>query len=375
MDSLPVKPGRGAKPERGPQKPDVVKSLEAIIRGTLGKSCKVEDFPADPETACKRQHSFLTLWYQCTPMKKPDERKAFSLACPSMSQSECKQIVNSLHEYKSFLHRKLRNLKTGEKPEPVFKALFKAICKESSEGHSLRKAGSGSQSPIKLEKRLSGKTSPQCLKKLEKPVEAGNSSKSSGVIFDWGNAGNASQSPQTAGASSNAMDSEQEPAEASSNGMDSEQEPADAEEILSISSEDVILAADMDTEEEEEEIPVCKKPAKGNTVKKKLGMKKKPAKGNTVKKKPSCSSNLAWTVSPSFGLVKATTASEKAYLQAKNASGEKPYCLVNIGIPKGEKQSQIVAAVLGKCKEEGWDKSKLVAYKNSLLVESLEKAE
>lgn len=292
-------------------------------------------------------------------MKKPDERKAFSLACPSMSQSECKQIVNSLHEYKSFLHRKLRNLKTGEKTEPVFKALFKAICKESSEGHSLRKAGSGSQSPIKLEKRLSGKTSPQCLKKLEKPVEAGNSSKSSGAIFDWGNAGNASQSPQTAGASSNAMDSEQEPVEASSNGMDSEQEPAEAEEILSISSEDVILAADMDTEEEEEEIPVCKK----------------PAKGNTVKKKPSCSSNLAWTVSPSFGLVKATTASEKAYLQAKNASGEKPYCLVNIGIPKGEKQSQIVAAVLGKCKEEGWDKSKLVAYKNSLLVESLEKAE
>jgi len=34
-----------------------------------------------------------------------------------------------------------------------------------------------------------------------------------------------------------------------------------------------------------------------------------------------------------------------------------------------------VAAVLEKCKEEGWDKSKLVAYKNGLLVESLEKAE
>ena len=80
-------------------------------------------------------------------------------------------------------------------------------------------------------------------------------------------------------------------------------------------------------------------------------MKKKPAKG--------CSSNLAWKVSPSFGLVKATTASEKAYLQAKNASGAKPYCLVSVGIPKGEKQSQIVAALLEKCKEEGWDKSKL----------------
>ena len=112
MDSLPVKPGTGstkpvtgsAKPATDPTKPDTdtVKSLEAIIRGTLGKDCKVEDFPADPETACKRQHSFLTLWYQCTSMKKPDEKKAFSLACPSLIMSECKQIVNSLHEYKSF---------------------------------------------------------------------------------------------------------------------------------------------------------------------------------------------------------------------------------------------------------------------------------
>ena len=295
MDSLPVKPGRGStKPETGPQKPDVVKSLEAIIRGTLGKNCKVEDFPADPETACKRQHSFLTLWYQCTPMKKPEERKAFSLACPSLNSSECKQIVNCLREYKSFLHRKLRKLKTGEKTEPVFKALFKSTCKEGvPEGQSLRKAGSGSQSPIKPELRLRTKTSPQCLTTFEKPAEtktssnacAASSSKSTGVIFDWGNVGNASQSPQTAGASSNGMDSEQEPAEASSNGMDSEQEPAEAKEIFSISSEDVIPAADMDTEEEEE-IPVCcKKPAKGNTVKKKPSIKKKPAKG--------CSSNLA----------------------------------------------------------------------------------
>ena len=208
--------------------------------------------------------------------EKPEERKAFSVACPSLNSSECKQIVNCLHEYKSFLHRKLRNLKTGEKTELVFKALFKAICEEGvPEGQSLKKAGSGSQSPIKPEHRLRTKTSLQCLKKFEKLAEAGassnagaaSSSKSSGEIFDWGNVGNASQSPQTAGASSNAMDSEQEPAEASSNGMDSEQELAEAKEIFSISSEDVIPAADMDTEEEEE-IPVCcEKLAKGNTVK------------------------------------------------------------------------------------------------------------
>ena len=373
MDSLPVKPGTGStkpgtgstKPEKDSTKLDTVKNLEAIIRGTLGKDLKVEDFPADPETACKRQHSFLALWYQCTSMKKPDEKKAFSLACPSLNSSECKQIVNSLHEYKSFLHRKKRNLKTGEKTDAVFKALFRAICHERSEAQSLKKAGSGSQSPIKLEKRLRVKTSPQFLKKCDKPAEAATSSNADaasskrnggGIFFDWGNAVNASQSSQ--------------PAEASSNAMDSEQEPAEAESVFSISSEDVIGAADMDTEEEEE-MPACGKKPASNTVKKKPGMKtpatrsmKKPATGSP-----------AWEVSPSFGLVKATKASEKAYLQAKNDSATKPYCLVNIGIPKGEKQNKIVAALLEKCKEEGWDKSKLVDYKNGLLVESLEKAE
>ena len=116
--------------------------------------------------------------------------------------------------------------------------------------------------------------------------------------------------------------------------------------------------------------PVAKKPA-SKAVKKKPGMKKPAA---CSRKRPAKGSH-AWEVSTSFGLVNATTASAKAYLQAKNDSGTKPYCLVNIGIPKGEKQTKIVAALLEKCKEEGWDKSKLVDFKNGLLVESLEKAE
>ena len=251
MDSLPVKPGTGpTKPETDSTKSDTVKSLEAIIRGTLGKGCKVEDFPADPETAWKRQHSFLTLWYQCTSIKKPDEKKVFSLACPSLNMLECKQIVNSLHEYKSFLHRKKKNLKTGDKTGAVFKALFRAMSTERSEAQSLKKAGSGSQSPIKLEKRLRVKTSPQCLKKFEKPAEAATSSNadaasSSCIFFGWGNAGNVFQSSQ--------------PAEASSNAMDSEQEPAEAESVFSISSEGVIDAADMGTEKQE--MPACGKKA------------------------------------------------------------------------------------------------------------------
>ena len=112
--------------------------------------------------------------------------------------------------------------------------------------------------------------------------------------------------------------------------MDSEQEPAEAESVFSISNEDVIDAADMDTEEEE--MPACGKKPASKAVKKKPGMKK-PA--TCSRKKPAKGSH-AWEVSPSFGLVRETTASEKAYLQAKSDSGTKPNCLVNIGIPKGE---------------------------------------
>ena len=48
---------------------------------------------------------------------------------------------------------------------------------------------------------------------------------------------------------------------------------------------------------------------------------------------------------------------------------------MNVNLPKGEKQSQVMAALVEKCKEEGWDKNKLVDYKNGLLAESLEEAD
>ena len=70
-----------------------------------------------------------------------------------------------------------------------------------------------------------------------------------------------------------------------------------------------------------------------------------------------------------------TKASSKAYLVHKKAWQDKASCLVNVNLAKGEKQSQVMAALVEKCKEKGWDKNKLVDYKNQLLAESLEKAE
>ena len=146
MASLPIKPAKGS------EKPDLKKSLVALIKGCL-PNCRVDDFPADPEKACKRQRNFLALWCNTSSMRKPEERTAFEEACPHLTKSEVKQIVNNVHDYKSFLHRKNRNQKAGEKTEPVFKGLFQAIL-----GHKSQELAQG------LEKKPSG----EC-EKSEKP--------------------------------------------------------------------------------------------------------------------------------------------------------------------------------------------------------------
>ena len=95
---LPVKPVERLEKDK-------VKQLAALIKGCI-PDCKLEDFPADPEKACKRLQTFLCLWYPSTSNKKADERKAFSEACGRLETHETKAVVNNLHEYKAWLLRK-----------------------------------------------------------------------------------------------------------------------------------------------------------------------------------------------------------------------------------------------------------------------------
>ena len=338
MATLPIKPARG------PQKPELVKSLVALIKGCL-PNCRVDDFPADPENACKRQHQFLTLWYNTSCMRKPEERKAFEEACPHLTKSEVKQIVNALHEYKSFLHRKNRNQKTGEKTEPVFKGLFQAILGNKSQELAQgleKKQSEESQACQKPAQRLRSKTTPEKAAVSQKPEEAeqldAQASSSSGIYFAW---------------------NQPEPAEASQ----SDKVPSEAgESILSISSSSGLVPASSLKSAKASPKAVQKKPSQKNQVQKKPAKKPAEATGS-------------WLASPSFGWVHETKASSKAYLVYKKAWQDKASCLVNVNLPKGEKQSQVMAALVEKCKEEGWDKNKLVDYKNGLLAESLEEAD
>jgi hypothetical protein len=151
---LPVKADKAAKPEEG-----CVKQLAAIIKGSFS-TCSTGDFPADCEEACKRLVSFLALWFPTTNNKKSDERQAFKQACGRLKSEEINAIVNNLHSYKSWLLRKHRNLKTGEKTDPVIKSLLQILVKpEMAEVHNNSSQSSGSKetiasTPTKPVKRL-----------------------------------------------------------------------------------------------------------------------------------------------------------------------------------------------------------------------------
>ena len=134
--------------------------MAALIKGSV-PDCTAADFPADPEEACKRLHVFLNVWFPATNNKKEDERKAFSEACNRLKPAEVKQIVNSLHSYKTWLLRKQRNLKTGEKTDHVIRSLFAALQKEMPKAPGIRKSSSSQELPADSQpaKRLNHKQS------------------------------------------------------------------------------------------------------------------------------------------------------------------------------------------------------------------------
>ena len=67
--------------------------------------------------------------------------------------------------------------------------------------------------------------------------------------------------------------------------------------------------------------------------------------------------------SQSFGFVHETRASKKAYIRARQEMADKEYCLVNIEIPEGEQQTQVMDDLFAKAQEPGWTKETLVAHK------------
>ena len=351
-----MKADKAAKPEEG-----CVKQLAAIIKGSFS-TCSTGDFPADCEEACKRLVSFLALWFPTTNNKKSDERQAFKQACGRLKSEEINAIVNNLHSYKSWLLRKHRNLKTGEKTDPVIKSLLQIFVKPGlAEVHNNSSQSSGSKetiasTPTKPVKRLRKK---QSMLQKEEVEESHQPKPAKALQFAFASPGSIS-SP--------------------------------ARSVMSIASGEVVGHQSMSEAEGPEPAKAVKKPASKHGCKRPAGKKRKggrkaklakaepekklakaekkaePAKAEKEEEPGKAKkTKRPWVPSQSFGLVHETRANKKAYIQAKEANAEKQYCLVNVEIPAGEEQTQIMDELFKKAQEAGWTKETLVAHKKSLM--------
>ena len=378
MDGLPIQEGE----EKG---------LAALVRGCL-PNAKVEDFPPDPEKACKRLHTFLGLWYVATNNKKPVERKAFAQACDRLSADEIKQIVNNLHNYKTFLLRKHRNLKTGEKTDPVVRSLMQTILKMDEPQAS---SSSSSKPPKRLSgqeeqpaKRLRGKQSPD--KPVLKPEMAADSQPAKvasevakvakdkpgkAIHFAFGSPSSKSSSSimtissgEVVGAKS--MSEEEGPEEtvqkkpASKGGLKKPaasrilKRPAKAEEMEpeKVAEENEETEEEKKTEEEEKE---------NEEGEEKEEVEEKPEEAQLAAKAKK--ERQPWLPSGSFGEIHLTQACKKAYLRFRQSPQDKPKCLVNVEVPAGGRQDAVMTSLLEKAKQPGWTKAALVEAKNELL--------
>ena len=103
-----------------------ISKLVAFAKG-FPDSCNANLWSADPAKACTRHALFLGVWFKHGALSKPVERQAMKEASHKLTTSECKLIVNQIHECKNFLRRKWKNLKTGEKTSGLLMGLMQSL--------------------------------------------------------------------------------------------------------------------------------------------------------------------------------------------------------------------------------------------------------
>ena len=329
--SLPIGDMEEEKPEEGSR----AASLAALMKGFLPK-VSLEDFPVEPEKACQKLPVFLPVWLK-EKVTKPEARTALRLAAPKIGTESREQILNNLRSYRKFLLRKKQNMKTGEKTEPH--VLY--VLKQMEPGKACVSKPAMAVSGQKPAKRLRVKTPEK--EAIQKPemAEQASSSKPKVLIA-------VSADEESAASDGNSGNDGSAASDGNSGNSDVD--------FLEISS----------TSEEEITAEKLKKP---EMAQKKPAKSSKQAKAKASMKKPSVvmAHHHSWVASCSFGLVKETKASSKAYIQARDGPTDKPYCLVNVSLAKGAEQSQVMAELMEAACKPGWTKDKLVDFKNSLL--------
>ena len=244
----------------------------------------MEDSRVEAEKACQKLPAFLPVWLK-EKVTKPEARTALRLAAPKIGTESREQILNNLRSYRKFLLRKKQNMKTGEKTEPHVLYVWKQMEPGKARVSKPAMAVSGQQPA----KRLRVKTPEK--EAIQKPemAEQASSSKPKVLIA-------VSADEESAASDGNSGND----GSAASDG-NSGNSPVDFLEISSTSEEEITA------EQLKKPEMAQKKPAKCS----------KQAKAKASMKKPSVvmAHHNSWVASCSFGLVKETKASSKAYIQ------------------------------------------------------------
>lgn len=296
---LPVRGGLDKADE------DQVDAAAAALRGCFPQGFQEGLFVGSEEDVGSTHWKALKAWFQFEGMPAAKARKAWGAAFPSLSKAIVKSVLVKIQSVKTYVLRKQRNAKTGERMEAWVKELLAVL--QSSEGGLCR----------------------------VKATETGK------------NVGNVKRKSESSGSKPSKVSKVDSP----SPEMEIGHCLSDAESHVSIPSTAVStqVASLSGVLHKDSEMHTQKKPAM-----------KKPAKAPLVAKLGS------WKESPSFGFVKPTYAKEKSYIQSRQTMRDKFSLLVNVqGVDHHAHVCEQLLTFV--CATTGLDKAKVISKRSELL--------
>lgn len=316
MSSLAKKrPSEGsASVTEAAQKQNVVKTLSNVVKNFFPRGINEMDFAGEPEDVAAKHCNFLSVWFPlCKNSNKELERKAFQEACgQKVSKHVVETCVGKCSMVRKVVLRKNRNSKTGANMPEWCRLLLAALVPGETVAMAAAKAMPKSRAlPVAQPSSF------------VPPVPSLQQAESVALLP----------------------------------GLEEAQSPATPEVAL---TQDTIVTVPSSVASSP--VVALALPVEGTPLKKPAAVLKKPA---CLKVKATRAAS-AWVQSGSFGEMKLTVAKAKSYIQARDAPGDKPYCLVNIQ-GDGIDHASIAERVMTYAKGAGLNKAQVVDYKNKLL--------
>ena len=308
----------------------VMKEKVAVLKGYLTEASAI-DWPEDVSSACVKHADFLKKWLTFE-HSKPACRVAIKDAFPQLPSAKARKLLDGLCQSKSFLRKKWQNLKTGDKTHPTLVSLMEDIF-GNVKGRSMSVSVETLQENVDEERESDSKPAMASGSgHSQKPVKAL-------TILPHGFT---TEGPQ--------------------------ETPGDVQSVVSISSIGEIGAEELKKAATTTALTSIsmKRPAA------KKGDKKKESPPGLVKTKGKKESITVqrpegWIESASFGFMKATYASQKAYIVYKSKKDAKATCLVNVNLPRGDQQTEVMRKCLAEARLKNRTKDDIVNLKNSCL--------